>query len=112
MGNLVNDDCLLSLGTVVKIENLNGDLMIVGRGILESDKNMYDYCAVPCPFGFSSPNSMIIFSSEAIIEVVHEGYTTENDKKLGKLTRNFINKKVTPEEYFSKIDKAVEGKDF
>ena len=107
MQDPLNTDYLLSLGTVVKLKDSNGDYLIIGRGVLGADKNMYDYCAVACPFGFSSPDQMIMFSTETIDEVVHQGYSTKADEKLGKLTYDFINKEITPEEYFSGIDEMT-----
>lgn len=71
------------IGTMVKL-SLDKDrfFMISGYLVRQGDGKVYDYFAVPFPFGLSKDNQYIIFNSKCITEVIHMGYCDEDCQKF------------------------------
>lgn len=76
---------ILAIGSIVKINmtNLHNDVMIISRVMVEKDTGrLYDYIGVLHPYGYLSPEQIILFDEEAIIEVVFEGYINKEELEL------------------------------
>lgn len=66
------------IGTMVKL-TVDEDMLFMIAGYLtrQGDGKVYDYFAVPFPFGLSKDNQYILFNHDRITEVVHTGYCDE-----------------------------------
>ncbi|WP_235576427.1 DUF4176 domain-containing protein [Rossellomorea marisflavi] len=74
---------LLPIGTVVKLSNMDKSVMIYGYNQIQvSTKNQFDYRGVPYPEGNISADYNVFFNRNLIEEVVHNGYVTDEDKKI------------------------------
>ena len=89
------------IGTIVKI-NIEKDMefMIAGYLTQQPDGKVYDYFAVPFPFGLIKDNQFAFFNHSRITEVLHTGYCNEECSKIldgfDELTANI--KKVVSEQ--------------
>ncbi|MDW4527820.1 DUF4176 domain-containing protein [Rossellomorea marisflavi] len=74
---------LLPIGTVVKLSNMDKSVMIYGYNQIQvSTKNQFDYIGVPYPEGNISVDYNVFFNRNLIEEVLHNGYVTDEDKKI------------------------------
>ncbi|WGG45431.1 DUF4176 domain-containing protein [Rossellomorea sp. DA94] len=74
---------LLPIGTVVKLSKVDKPVMIYGYNQIQVSTNkQYDYIGVPYPEGNISPDYNVFFNRNLIEEVLHNGYVTEEDKKI------------------------------
>ncbi|MDG0946980.1 DUF4176 domain-containing protein [Bacillus thuringiensis] len=73
---------LLSIGTVVKLENLEQIVMIIGRMVVSADKRDFDYVGVPYPVGYLGDEKVLCFNHDKIVEEMHRGYMTESELVL------------------------------
>lgn len=74
---------LLPIGTVVKLSNMDKLVMIYGYNQIQvSTKKQFDYIGVPYPEGNISPDYNVFFNRNLIEEVLHNGYVTDEDKKI------------------------------
>ncbi|MCA0150350.1 DUF4176 domain-containing protein [Rossellomorea vietnamensis] len=74
---------LLPIGTVVKLSKVDKPVMIYGYNQIQVSTNkQYDYIGVPYPEGNISPDYNVFFNRNLIKEVLHNGYVTEEDKKI------------------------------
>ncbi|EOG8707063.1 DUF4176 domain-containing protein [Bacillus cereus] len=73
---------LLSIGTVVKLENLEQIVMIIGRMVVSADKRDFDYVGVPYPVGYLGEEQVLCFNHDKIVEEMHRGYMTESELVL------------------------------
>ncbi|USK91219.1 DUF4176 domain-containing protein [Rossellomorea marisflavi] len=74
---------LLPIGTVVKLSNMDKLVMIYGYNQIQvSTKNQFDYIGVPYPEGNISADYNVFFNRNLIEEVLHNGYVTDEDKKI------------------------------
>lgn len=65
----------LPIGSVVRLENGQKSIMIMGIGIkFEDDNKMYDYIGVPYPEGYIDDETMFLFNHSDINEVEFIGY--------------------------------------
>ena len=75
----------LPVGSVVRLEGGNVNLVIVARALLATDKNgrkvYYDYGAFPYPHGLVNKN-MAYFQQEAIEEVLFTGLINDQEKQM------------------------------
>ncbi|CAN7178509.1 DUF4176 domain-containing protein [Rossellomorea sp. LjRoot5] len=74
---------LLPIGTVVKLSKVDKSVMIYGYNQIQVSTNkQYDYIGVPYPEGNISPDYNVFFNRNLIEEVLHNGYVTDEDKKI------------------------------
>ncbi|MEW4327521.1 DUF4176 domain-containing protein [Rossellomorea marisflavi] len=74
---------LLPIGTVVKLSNMDKLVMIYGYNQVQvSTKKQFDYIGVPYPEGNISADYNVFFNRNLIEEVLHNGYVTDEDKKI------------------------------
>lgn len=75
-------DYLLPIGSIVKVENIEQRLMIIG--VLQKMKTIpekdFDYAAVPYPEGLHDMRMNIGFNHNNIEEVVFRGYEDKERK--------------------------------
>lgn len=65
----------LTIGSIVKLENSDElSYMLVGY-FPKKENKMYDYLAVPFPFGLIDSDQFICFDKAAISSVVFDGYS-------------------------------------
>lgn len=80
-------DELLSVGTIVKIKNAMESVrtMIIGYyPFSEETETMYEYSGIIYPQGITGDQSLLVFDSEDVEEVVFQGYTDEEGVELRK----------------------------
>ncbi|MHC8522940.1 DUF4176 domain-containing protein [Rossellomorea sp. H39__3] len=71
------------MGTVVKLSNMDKLVMIYGYNQIQvSTKKQFDYIGVPYPEGNISADYNVFFNRNLIEEVLHNGYVTDEDKKI------------------------------
>ncbi|GLV66161.1 hypothetical protein Bmyc01_48300 [Bacillus mycoides] len=73
---------LLSIGTVVKLEEIEQFVMIIGRMVVSADKRDFDYVGVPYPVGYLGDEKVLCFNHDKIVEEMHRGYMTESELVL------------------------------
>lgn len=89
-------DKYLPIGTIVEVENVKKDIMIVGYGAFEETTNqekptIYDYCGYLYPEGYSGDENTLIFNHDKIKKVKHKGYTPDNYSQINQEITNIIN---------------------
>lgn len=69
-------DKYLPIGTVVKVDEVNSELMIKGYLPIpnEDQTKIYDYSAVIFPLGEYDSNQVIVFNHSNIKEIIYMGY--------------------------------------
>ncbi len=73
----------LPLGTIIKIEQLDHDIMILGylvKGMLKKDR-IYDYMGCLYPEGVIATDNSIVFNHEDIKEILELGFVSSEQKK-------------------------------
>ena len=73
---------ILPIGTVVKVKNGEGELMIIGRAQLFNQNGTigyFDYSSVGYPQGIVSASEFFFFNDEDVDEIVFEGYRGEGE---------------------------------
>lgn len=73
---------LLPIGTVVKLEEVEPIIMIIGRMVVSADKRDFDYVGVPYPIGYLGDEKVLCFNHDKIVEEMHRGYMTESELVL------------------------------
>ncbi|KMP34602.1 DUF4176 domain-containing protein [Bacillus albus] len=73
---------LLPIGTVVKLEDMEQSVMIIGRMAISEDKREFDYVGVLYPIGFIGNENVLCFNYDKIIEEMHKGYMTDEELVL------------------------------
>jgi hypothetical protein len=77
---------LLPLGSIVLLENGEKKIMIYGRRQLAAVNNQeYDYVACLYPEGNISDEFTYLFNHEDIKEVIHTGYSCDEEKEFLKV---------------------------
>lgn len=66
------------IGTIVRL-SIDEDMLFMIAGYLtrQGEGKIYDYFAVPFPFGLMKENQYLSFNHDRITEVVHVGYCDE-----------------------------------
>lgn len=62
------------IGTVVRLEGAERDIMIIGYGGKDSSGRVHDYIGVPHPFGLASTDALMAFDAAQIAGVQFFGY--------------------------------------
>lgn len=62
------------IGTVVRLEGAERDVMIIGYGGKDVSGGVHDYIGVPHPFGLASTNALMAFEAKQIVGVQFFGY--------------------------------------
>lgn len=73
---------LLPIGTVVKLEDIEQSIMIIGRMVISEDKREFDYVGVPYPIGYLGDEKVLCFNNDKITEEMHKGYMTDEELVL------------------------------
>jgi len=73
---------LLPIGSVVKLEDLEQVIMIIGRMVVSADKRDFDYAGVPYPVGYLGDEKVLCFNHDKVVEEMHRGYMTESELVL------------------------------
>ncbi|MDA1906054.1 DUF4176 domain-containing protein [Bacillus cereus] len=73
---------LLPIGTVVKLEDIEQFVMIIGRMVTSADKREFDYIGVPYPVSYLGDEKVLCFNHDKIVEEMHRGYMTERELVL------------------------------
>lgn len=73
---------LLPIGSVVKLEDLEPNIMIIGRMVISNNKLNYDYVGVQYPVGYLGDEKVLCFNHNKIVEEMHRGYITESELVL------------------------------
>ncbi len=62
------------VGTVVRLEGAERDIMIVGYGGKGTDGSVHDYIGVPHPFGLMAADALMAFDASQVVGVQFFGY--------------------------------------
>ena len=62
------------IGTVVRLEGAERDIMIIGYGGKDADGGVHDYIGVPHPFGLISADALMAFDAAQVAGVQFFGY--------------------------------------
>ncbi|MED0992022.1 DUF4176 domain-containing protein [Bacillus nitratireducens] len=73
---------LFPIGTIVKLEEVEPIIMIIGRMVVSADKRDFDYIGVPYPVGYLGEEKVLCFNHDKIMEEMHRGYMTESELVL------------------------------
>lgn len=74
----------------------------------EDNEGVFDYFAVPFPYGMTDDSKYICFNREGITEVVHTGYCDEECKEV---LEGFDQLVVNFKEFIDKAKEAQENKE-
>ncbi len=83
----MEDNEVLSIGTVVKLRDSKGLAMVISFGMLankDGKEILYDYLGCPYPQGVITTDYFIYFDKKDIDEVVFNGYSNDTDKECKK----------------------------
>ncbi|EEL88201.1 DUF4176 domain-containing protein [Bacillus cereus] len=73
---------LFPIGTIVKLEEVEPIIMIIGRMVVSADKRDFDYVGVPYPVGYLGDEKVLCYNHDKIVEEMHRGYMTESELVL------------------------------
>ena len=74
-------EALIPVGSVVRL--VESDFLAIICGFYPDDgEQMYDYLAVPYPFGLTSPDALLFLDEGAVTEVVAPGYADEHGQEV------------------------------
>ncbi len=89
------ESSMLSIGSIVYLNEGTSKVMIVNRGPLvtdgEGEQVMYDYTGCLYPEGLDA-NNVLYFNHENIDKVVFEGYTDEEEERFLELYEELLEK--------------------
>lgn len=100
----------LPIGSVVKVNNVDGLVMIIGYYSLDytNDIRIYDYIGCSYPEGMLLKNNFLSFDHEEIVSCEYTGYVTEQFKNLNnRLRGEFQEKTISEKENDEKKDDDV-----
>lgn len=90
----------LPIGTVVKLNDADSELMIVGMAAYDEDNlnEVYDYMGCVYPEGVTEVGEVELFNHDQIDKILYMGYVTEASRQVSEEVRGAI------EEYTSESD--------
>lgn len=91
----VQIDRLLPLGSVVRLEGVQGEHLIIGHGVFSEDGRLWDYALVGFPTGIVSSQDLQFASADMVDEVVAEGYEDERSRALDEIVLDVRNQRMT-----------------
>ena len=65
---------LFPIGTIVKLEESDQNVMVAGYGGANAEGEVFDYIGLPCPVGIVDKNMTIIFNDSQIETLRYLGY--------------------------------------
>ncbi|MBR1470366.1 MAG: DUF4176 domain-containing protein [Lachnospiraceae bacterium] len=69
---------LLPIGSVIRIEGIEQDLVVCGRIVCaQDDERIYDYVGFPYPEGMGRGDDLLFFDREDIAQVLFIGFQDE-----------------------------------
>ena len=80
----IDNDEMLTLGSVVSIKGKEQRYMIVSRVIRDQDNKLFDYCGYLYPQGNITADDNILFNSDEISNVYFNGYKDEKEIQRNK----------------------------
>ena len=98
----LDKDNMLTLGTIVKIQNIAVPVMVIGFSMINDKKDCYDYVGCPYPIGIPSTGEQILFNNNMIEEVIYKGYSDEDDIAFKEKHCKFLEERKK-ENYLEKI---------
>jgi len=86
-------DNILTIGTIVLLKTSAMPIMIIGYAAIDEEGKLYDYKGCIYPYGVLEPNECLIFNNSDIIEIVSQGFIS-NDIEDFKKDQIEVNKKI------------------
>ena len=84
----MEDNEVLSIGSVVKLRNSKGLVMVISFGMIANkngkENSIYDYLGCPYPHGVITTDYFIYFDKSDIEEIIFKGYSDDADKECKK----------------------------
>ena len=65
---------LLPVGTILKLNGNDGNVMVAGYGGSNLKDEVYDYVGIPTPMGIVDKNLLMVFNNEDINSIAYLGY--------------------------------------
>lgn len=96
---------LYPLGSIVKLKNEKGKYLIVGRGVVSSDKKIWDYALVEYPFGLVSSFDCIFAAHGHVDDILFQGYEDELGKEAADIIIGIRDGSIEKEEFQERIDR-------
>lgn len=82
---------ILKLGTVVKLIDTDGELMVAGYYPEEQETgSVYTYLGISPVYGISFSNDVIFFNQDKVSEIVFDGYSDEASDKFREKVKEFM----------------------
>ncbi len=97
-------EALIPVGSVVRLAESDFLGMICGF-YPDNGEQMYDYLAVPYPYGLTSPDALLFLNEDVVTEVVAPGYVDEQGQEALAATVEMMN---AQEELFIAIGEQLE----
>ena len=92
--NIIMNNKLLPIGSVVTLEGAEKKLMIVGESLVqEDDDTIYDYIGVPFPEGYIDSENMFLFMAKDIEIVNFVGYVNAESQAFRIKYAEYLKKK-------------------
>ena len=96
-------EAMLSLGSVIKVKVTKGEWMIVGRGTIDEQNQIWSYTCVPHPAGLFDITKLFSLSADQVQDVVFEGYSTPSSAQIAQITADFIDGKIQADDLEAKF---------
>ena len=86
----LNNENILTIGSVVKLKGTNNLAMIVGYGQIVNEK-IYDYIGVLYPQGVIDNKGFLHFNNDDIYNIEHYGFSNKKDVIYKESLVNILN---------------------
>ncbi len=73
---------ILTIGSIVKVKYPDNLLFMIAGYFPKKEERIYDYSAVPFPFGLIDENQFLCFDRDEILKVMFESYTNNHAKDI------------------------------
>lgn len=83
----------LPVGSVVLLKEATRAIVIIGYAVKEADRDqIWDYLGCAYPIGVVNEKNNLLFNHEQIEQVIAEGYSDEEGKKVLKMVEDQMEK--------------------
>jgi len=97
----LDKDNILTIGTVVKVKNIEPYIMIIGYSIIKNNI-CFDYMGCIYPNGMSNTGEELIFNGNTIEEIIFNGYSDELEKQFKEKYSKMI-ESIKKENFFENL---------
>ena len=76
---------LLPIGTIVKINDIDNNIIIIGFRGIDDRREVFDYIGLLHPQGFVDRKKVYLFNSSMIKNIIYNGYNTIEEEEFKKI---------------------------